>query len=46
MNQKKNRYSTHLTLLLERKELGEFLCFTESHVEILIIHIELMVFHN
>lgn len=43
---KKNRYSNHLTFFLERKEMGEFLCLTESHVEILIIHIELMVFHN
>lgn len=46
MNQIKNSiYFIKLSSEKEKK-LGDFLRLTESHAEILIIHIELMVFHN
>jgi len=49
LNKNENIYifnQIFLPLFLERKEFGEILGLTESHVEILITHIELMVFHN
>ena len=40
-------YSIHSTSFLEKKKgIGKGLCLNELHVEKLITHIELMVFHN
>ena len=39
-------HSTSFSIKTLKKEIGKSLCFNESHVEILLIHIELMVFHN
>ena len=40
--------NVHLTffLSLRKKKREEVFCLSESHVEILITHTELMVFHN
>ena len=46
MNKKWRYIFNSFHLFPRKKGIGKLLCFNESHVEILITHIELMVFHN